>query len=306
MYGVFWHPVTVSVRGAALAVPRICTGVSHRARPRAFSVPRALPSTANHTRWYASKAEEDEKDDGFHAPAVQSQLTVVEKTEWEEKWKKFKETAFQSKIFEHVNEGREKIDDFIEDSDNIFVRGIRRAKNALFSETEEAMALKEIQRLDPSWEGPLTFTDWLEADVLENWVSSFLRGDQEGIEFMRLYCTERAMVMAVQYFKQREQEAPGCRMDDRVLIVEDVEYETAALMDDGQPVIIVNFAAQGIECFWNEKGEVVHGDETAIEKTYYRWAMQLDSDLEDEEGNPLPAEWKLAEWFVRAKIPLAI
>ena len=34
--------------------------------------------------------------------------------------------------------------------------------------------------------------------------------------------------------------------------------------------------------------------------------MQLETDLEDEEGEPLPSQWKLAEWGVRAKLPLAI
>ena len=112
------------------------------------------------------------------------------------------------------------------------------------------------------------------------------------------------MMMAVSIFKNRETIAPGCRLDDRVLMIEDVEYETAALMDEG-PVIIVNFAAQGIECFWNKDNEVVHGDENDIEKTYYRWAMQLE-EAEDENGDPLPPAWKIAEWHVRAKIPLAL
>jgi predicted lipid-binding transport protein (Tim44 family) len=237
---------------------------------------------------------------GENAVAVQNSLTVVEQAEWEKKWRKFKESAFQSRIFEHVNDASERIDDFIEDSDNIFVRGVRRMKHAIFAETEEAMALKEIKRLDPSWTGPQAFLDWLEGDVLEKWVESFLKGDAEGIEFMSTVCTERAMMMAVATFKQRETIAPGCRLDERVLMIEDVEYDTAALMDEG-PVLIVNFAAQGIECFWNKDNEVVHGDEDNIEKTYYRWAMQLDTDVEE-----MPAQWKLAEWHIRAKQPLAM
>ena len=47
---------------------------------------------------------------------------------------------------------------------------------------------------------------------------------QEGIEFMATVSTERAMMMAVTIFKNRETIAPGCRLDDRVLMIEDVEY----------------------------------------------------------------------------------
>ena len=66
-------------------------------------------------------------EDENNAVAVNNSLTVVEQAEWEQKWKKFKESAYQSRIFEHVNAAGERIDDFIEDSDNFFVRLIRKA-----------------------------------------------------------------------------------------------------------------------------------------------------------------------------------
>ena len=105
---------------------------------------------------------------------------------------------------------------------------------------------------------------------------------------MATVSTERAMLMAVNIFKNRETIAPGCRLDDRVLIRDVVR--DCGTMDEG-PVIVVNFAAQGIECFWDKDNEVVHGDENDIEKTYYRWAMQLE-EADDENGDPLPPAWK--------------
>ena len=139
--------------------------------------PAVHPSAARtlHGRTLATKAGGQDQN---NAVAVNNQLAVVEQAEWEQKWKKFKESAYQSRIFEHVNAAGERIDDFIEDSDNFFVRLIRRAKHSLTTETEEALALKEIQRLDSTWSGPAAFIEKLESDVLERWVESFLKGDK--------------------------------------------------------------------------------------------------------------------------------
>jgi hypothetical protein len=97
---------------------------------------RVSPACVQGARGYAADPEQ-KPTPKEQALAVQNSLTVVEKAEWEKKWKDFKESAYQSKIFERVASAGERVDDFIEDSDNFFVRQIRRAKHAFFTETEE-------------------------------------------------------------------------------------------------------------------------------------------------------------------------
>ena len=49
-----------------------------------------------------------------NALAVNHHLAVVEDREWEKQWRQFKNTAFNSKIFENMKETRENVEDFIE------------------------------------------------------------------------------------------------------------------------------------------------------------------------------------------------
>jgi hypothetical protein len=76
--------------------------------------------------------------------------------------------------------------------DNVFVRGIRKMKHAMFSESEEGETLSLIKKLDPAWDLHEMLV-MLEEKVLQKWVESFLRGDEEGIEFISHWCTDRAL-----------------------------------------------------------------------------------------------------------------
>ena len=60
------------------------------------------------------------------------------------------------------------------------------------------------------------------------------------------------------YFKQREREAPGCRVDDRVLFIDEVEYETAATVDN-VPCLLFRFQVQHVSAFYNAEGDCVAG-----------------------------------------------
>jgi hypothetical protein len=40
---------------------------------------------------------------------------------------------------------------------------------------------------------PFVFVAVLEEEVLQKWVESFLRGDEEGVEFIAKWCTDRAL-----------------------------------------------------------------------------------------------------------------
>ena len=67
MYGAARRSLATGARGAA--APRLC--VVHRVQ-RVSVLPRAVPTAADHMRWYASKAEEEKKpgfQDGKHEEA---------------------------------------------------------------------------------------------------------------------------------------------------------------------------------------------------------------------------------------------
>ena len=49
--------------------------------------------------------------------------------------------------------------------------------------------------------------------------------------------------MCIAHFKERERIAPGARMDDRVLFIEEVTYESAVIVDN-QPCLLFNFEVQ--------------------------------------------------------------
>lgn len=83
------------------------------------------------------------------------------------------------------------------------MRGIRKIKHSMFSESEEGETLALIKKLDPAWDLHEMLV-MLEDKVLSKWVESFLRGDEEGIEFISHWCTDRALQMCIVHFKERE------------------------------------------------------------------------------------------------------
>ena len=114
---------------------------------------------------------------------------------------------------------------------------------------------------------------------------------------MALVCVCVCRQMCVVYFKQREREAPGCRVDDRVLFIDEVEYETAATVDN-VPCLLFRFQVQHVSAFYNAEGDCVAGHPDEIMRTFYEWYMSLDENLEDD-----TVEWKLAEFKVMGSIP---
>ena len=168
-----------------------------RAQPPALLL-RAQPLAAaaaqprRHLADAPSPREQEQKEPVEDAVAVQNMLTVQEKSQYQKQWDSFKNAAFQSKIYSHFQDAGERVDDFIEDSDNIFVRGIRRVKHAITHVSEEAETLGEIKRLQPDFDLH-TMSKLLEEEVVPGWVQAFLRGDAEGVEFMSKWSTQRAV-----------------------------------------------------------------------------------------------------------------
>ena len=169
-----------------------------RAQPPALLLraqPPAAAAAAQPRRHLAdapSPREQEQKEPVEDAVAVQNMLTVQEKSQYQKQWDSFKNAAFQSKIYSHFQDAGERVDDFIEDSDNIFVRGIRRVKHAITHVSEEAETLGEIKRLQPDFDLH-TMSKLLEEEVVPGWVQAFLRGDAEGVEFMSKWSTQRAV-----------------------------------------------------------------------------------------------------------------
>lgn len=51
---------------------------------------------------------------------------------------------------------------------------------------------------------------------------------------------------------------------------------------EGDPVIIVTFSCQQIDCARDKFGNVVEGHATAVQRVFYLWALQ-----QDDQGNSL-------------------
>lgn len=219
---------------------------------------------------------------------------------WQKRWGAFKEQAeanpfFQklqgvkdSSVFVRAREMADDLKDRWETSDNPLVHRIQDFSDSVFGETETAQAVRIIRSRDPDFDS-VRFLGTLKKDI-----PMVLRCYLEGnVEPLKVYCSpEMIERMSGQ---ARVWAAEGAVVDPNILDVADVEMVEVKLFN-GEPLVIVQFVAQQINCVRDKFGNVLEGAPDDIQSVYYLWALQQSSEVPETGGAP---RWYLREMLVR-------
>ena len=176
--------------------------------------------------------------------------------------------------------------------DSPLVHRIQDAKDSMFAEGEHAQALREIRGRDPSFD-MVDFLRQLKADV-PPLITAYLTGDETVIkEYCSAEMIERLLGIAA------AQKAAGLVSDPTLLDVGDVELVDLKLFED-QPIVVVQFHCQQINCTRDSFGNVVEGGPDEVHRVYYYWALQQEvGGYVGEDGKYHAPRWQLREMLIR-------
>jgi len=169
-------------------------------------------------------------------------------------------------------DAKERITERVEVSDSRVLNFFRDLYDRFFAENEMAQVIKEIQ-IDNKDFRISEFLREMEFKVIPKILSAYLRCDEK---VLKEHCTEDAYRMLLASIKERATE--GVEMDPSILNIDDVELTAARFLED-EPVLIISFAAQQINCLRDKNGNIVEGKEDDIRAVYYLWAMVQDRHL---------------------------
>lgn len=125
-------------------------------------------------------------------------------------------------------------------------------------------------------------------------ITAYLEGKEA---VLQQHCTEEMTERLIGMYKHYE--AQGSRQDPTLLFVSDVELFDATFVEN-EPIIVVTFSCQQINCLRDKFGNVVDGREDEIHQVYYAWALQQDEHgAFDADGHLLPPRWQLREMMIR-------
>eukprot|EP00899_Mesostigma_viride_P002618 jgi/Mesvir1/12357/Mv00540-RA.1 len=242
-------------------------------------------------------------------------LVLVKRKEsaWQRGWGSFKEQAAESSFFRKLaalgnspvfEKGKDLAEDLRyrwETSDSRIVHSIQDMQERLFRESDSAAALRAIKQVDPEFSLP-EFLLHLRSDI-----APILRAYLEGnLEFLKRFCTEEML----QRFQGQAEvwKHEGTKVDPSVLDVADLELMALKMLGD-DPIIVVSFVSQQINCVRDRDGNIIEGAADDIQSVYYAWAMKqytvAEKHLTDqgEEVETIHHEWRLRDLVVRAIHP---
>jgi mitochondrial import inner membrane translocase subunit TIM44 len=91
----------------------------------------------------------------------------------------------------------------------------------------------------------------------------------------------------------------GAIPDPTILDISDVELADLKMHEEN-PVVIVQFTVQQIECARDKFGNVVEGSPDNVQRVYYSWAIQQEaSGFVGTDGKAYPPRWQLIEMLIR-------
>ena len=92
----------------------------------------------------------------------------------------------------------------------------------------------------------------------------------------------------------------GLFEDTTILDWSDVELVDVKLHETN-PLILVQFTCQHINCTRDKHGNVIEGSPSNVERKFYFWAVQQDNrGFVGVDGNAYPPRWQLREQAVSA------
>jgi mitochondrial import inner membrane translocase subunit TIM44 len=93
--------------------------------------------------------------------------------------------------------------------------------------------------------------------------------------------------------------AEGQISDSTILEHSDVDMIDLKMIDN-DPVIILHFSCQQINCVRDQYGNVTSGAPDDVNRVYYYWAVQQDGHgMVTKDGEYIPPRWKLTEMLLR-------
>ena len=94
-------------------------------------------------------------------------------------------------------------------------------------------------------------------------------------------------------------------VDPRILHLSELELVEVRMMEN-DPLVVLQFSCQQINCVRNKAGEIVDGAEDDIQAVHYLWAMQLaPKDFISDDGRPYSAQtWQLREMVLRGMMAI--
>eukprot|EP01051_Picozoa_sp_SAG22_P026682 SAG22_NODE_8543_length_647_cov_0.808394_1_plen_102_part_00 len=101
----------------------------------------------------------------------------------------------------------------MEESDNPIVNAFRSARHAMFGETEQGMALKEIARLHPGfdpYEYPVRLAGRIDRSMVDGWMDGWMDGHIQSID-MRAYACMSQHWLAPTWGRRMPMDRPGTR-----------------------------------------------------------------------------------------------
>mmetsp|Transcript_43797 Transcript_43797/g.103095 ORF Transcript_43797/g.103095 Transcript_43797/m.103095 type:complete len:441 (-) Transcript_43797:43-1365(-) len=209
-------------------------------------------------------------------------IAIREETSWERRVRKLRESAMLGPIMQGTQAVRQAASTISS-----------RVGDRVFGETETSLCMGEIKRDDPNFDLE-RFLKKIQKEMIPFVLDNFLNNRLEPLEPI---CTERSIAVLGALIKDRL--TKGVSVDPYILELDDVELREARLVDS-EPILIITFQTQQVNCTRNQKGEVVDGSPDQIVEIYYVWAMarHFSEDIAE------PPTWKLHEMAIQHQRPL--
>ena len=207
-----------------------------------------------------------------------------------------KKTAPYAKTAELAEDLRERW----ETSDSPMVHRIQDFQESMFTETEQGEAYRVIRQRDPLF----NMSDFM-AEVKRDApkvLGAYLRGDVDALRATNISKEMLERLSGQMNLWKQE----GQFVDPRILDFSDVELMEVRMMEN-EPLVVLTFSCQQINCVRDKSGKIVEGAEDDIQSVHYLWAMQLaDKKFTTDDGREYtkPA-WELRELVLRGMMSVA-
>lgn len=188
--------------------------------------------------------------------------------------------------------------------------------------TEGAQAMKEIKTRDPSFE-LAGFLRGLQKDIPKAWhdasssrllctlaqplsvpplqiIQAYLKGD---VELLKAHCSKEMVERLSGIIAALK--AQGHIPDPTILYTSDVQLVDVKFLEN-EPIVVVQFACQQLDCVRDSFGNVVEGAADRIQQVHYAWALQQEEHgfVDEATGKWRPPRWQLREMLIRGAVPL--
>lgn len=256
----------------------------------------------------ASGADADADPDAQTIPSGPSALVLVKDpvSQWErmkkrlegskvirdmlKNAKKFQSAAAETdlgkqaqKIGQSFKEKMEDAREFYETSQNPLMYKVAGLISDMTAQTEEGNAQTAIMKLDPAFNKE-EWADEVKRNLAPMIIKAHLCGDPK---VLKPWLGEGVYNKLAADIRIRKEE--GITFASEILELD--ENQVIMSFHDSEPIIVVSYAVQQINCIRNRQGEIIEGTTDAIVMRFYSMAFQQVYDEDEEE-----VKWKIIDY----------